>query len=78
MICASNENQDVELSKNQNKKKVTNLVQLMLRIGVKFLGTLKNREALPFNIEDVNVKLATKIDNKGILQCYGTRIKLEV
>ena len=29
----------LEISKNQNKDNVTNLVQLMLRMGDKFLGT---------------------------------------
>ena len=28
----------------------------MLRMGVKFLGTLKNTDAFFFHIEDVNVK----------------------
>ena len=63
----------LEISKNQNKDNVTNLVQLMLRMGVKFLGTLKNTEALPFHIEDVNVKRGSNINNKVIVQSYGTR-----
>ena len=33
----------LELAKNQNKDNVANLVQLMLRMGVKFVGTLKTR-----------------------------------
>ena len=45
----------------------------MLRMGVKFLGTLKNTEAFPFHIEDVNVKRETNINNKVIVQSYGTR-----
>ena len=46
-------------------------------MGVKFLGTLKNTEAFPFHIEDVNVKRATTINNKVIVQCYGTRSSFE-
>ena len=32
----------LNILKNQNKDNVTNLVQLLLRIGIKFLGTFKN------------------------------------
>ena len=67
----------LEISKNQNKDNVTNLVQLMLHMGVKFLGTLKNTEAFPFHIEDVNVKRETNLNNKVIVQSYGTRSAFE-
>ena len=67
----------LEISHNQNKDNVTNLIQLMLRMGVKFVGTLKNTEAFPFQIEDVNVKRDTNINNKVVVQCYGTRSSFE-
>ena len=50
----------LEIAQNQNKDNVTNLIQLMLRMGVKFLGTLKNTDAFPFQIEDINEKASDK------------------
>ena len=67
----------LEISQNQNKDNVSNLVQLMLRIGVKFLGTLKNTEAFPFQIEDVNIKREATVNNKVVVQCYGARSAFE-
>ena len=53
----------LEIAKNQNKDNVTNLIQLMLRMGVKFLGTLKNTDAFPFKIEYIIEKRETNINN---------------
>ena len=63
----------LEIAKNQNKDNVTNLKQLMLRMGVKFLGTLKNTDAFPFQIEDINEKRQTNHNNKVVVQSYGAR-----
>ena len=67
----------LEIVKNQNKDNVTNLIQIMLRMGVKFLGTLKNTEASPFHIEDFNNKHETNLNHKVIGQSFGTRSLFE-
>ena len=67
----------LEIAKNQNKDNVTNLIQIMLRMGVKFLGTLKNTEAFPFHIEDFNTKRETNLNQKVIVQSFGTRSAFE-
>ena len=45
---------------------------MMLKMGVKFLGTLKNTKAFPFHIKDVNFKRDTNVNQKVIVQSYGT------
>ena len=45
----------------------------MLRMGVTFLGTLKNTDAFPFQIEDINEKRQTNHNNKVVVQSYGAR-----
>ena len=63
----------LEIAKNQNVENVSNMVQLMLYLGVKFLGTLKNTPVFLFRLEDLNYKRMTNHNNKVVAQCYGTR-----
>ena len=46
---------------------------MMLRLGVKFLGTIKNTPTFPFHLEDVNSNCITNHNNKMVVQCFGTR-----
>ena len=43
-----------EIAKTQSGENVTNLIQLLSRLGVRFLGTLKESAALPFLVQDKN------------------------
>ena len=54
--------------------KITNLIQIMESMGVKFLGTCKDTQAFPFKIVDLNESPSTTVENgKPIVQGYGTR-----
>ena len=63
----------LEIAKNQNTKNVSNLIQFMIRFGVKFVGTVRNTPSFPFIIEDHNVKKIPTTDNKVVTQLYGIR-----
>ena len=52
---------------------MTNLVQVMEAMGVKYLGTIKNSKSFPFEIVDLNESRATTINGRPIIQAYGTR-----
>lgn len=53
---------------------MTNLIQIMQWMNVKFLGTVKDRKSFPFQFVDVN-ETGTKSHNKRlIVQTYGMRI----
>ena len=43
-----------EISKPQTGENITNLIQLLNRLGVRFLGTVKDTNALPFLVQDKN------------------------
>lgn len=63
----------LEIARNQNVDDITNIIQYMLRLGVKFLGTVKNSTAFPFFIKDMNEKKRCNHKNKVVIQSYGTR-----
>ena len=63
----------LEVAKNQNGDNITNLIQLMMRFGVRFVGTVKNTAAFPFMIHDHNLEKARTSQNKVVLQSYGIR-----
>ena len=50
------------------------MVQLMLRLSVTLLGTLKSTPAFLFHLEDLNYKRTTNHNNRVVAQYYGTRI----
>ena len=39
-------------------------------MGVKFWGALKNTDVFPFQIEGINKKRETNINNKVVVQLY--------
>ena len=45
----------------------------MMRLGVKFVGTVKNTVYFPFLIQDHNHKKTSPYDNKVDTQSYGMR-----
>ena len=61
----------LEISKAQNSDNITNLIQLMMRLGVRFVGTVKNTAAFPFVIHDHNREKTKTCQNKVVLQSYG-------
>lgn len=46
----------LDISKSQYTDNVTNRIQLMIRLGVQFVGTLKNTTSLPFLCQAHNLK----------------------
>ena len=52
---------------------ITNLIQLMMRLGIQFVGTVKNTAAFPFIIHDHNLEKTKTFQNKVVLQSYGIR-----
>ena len=65
---------DLEIVENQNVDNISDMVQLMLRIGVKLLGILKKITAFPFHLEDLSSKKMTNHSDKVVVQYYGIRI----
>ena len=63
----------LEISKNQNADNITNLIQLMMRLGVRFVGTVKNTPSFPFIIHDHNIEKIRTSQNKVVLQSYEIR-----
>ena len=63
----------LEIAKNQNADSITNLIQLMIRYGVRFVGTVKNTASFPFLIHDHNLEKKQTSQNKVVLQSYGIR-----
>ena len=63
----------LEISKKQNADNITNLIQLMMRLGVRFVGTVKNTASFPFIIHDHNIDKIRTSQNKVVLQSYGIR-----
>ena len=61
----------LEIAKNQNTDNITNLIQLMMRLGVRFVGTVKNTASFPFLIHDHNLEKTRTSQNKVVLQPYG-------
>ena len=53
--------------------KITNLIQLMEALGVKFLGTIKDSKSFPFQIVDLNDSPNTVSNGRPVVQGYGTR-----
>ena len=64
-----------EISKPQTGENITNLIQLLNRLGVRFLGTVKDTNALPFLVQDKNTTGKRIINNKAITQSYGMRTR---
>ncbi len=63
----------LELAQNQGVN-VTNLIQLMEKMGVKYLGTVKDSPSFPFQIVDLKDESSkTESNSKPILQAYGGR-----
>eukprot|EP00984_Skeletonema_dohrnii_P032459 scaffold26691_cov108-Skeletonema_dohrnii-CCMP3373.AAC.1 len=52
---------------------ITNLIQLMEKMGVKYLGTIKDSPSFPFMIVDRNEKDVKVVGRKAVIQAYGTR-----
>ena len=65
----------LEIAKPQSGENVTNLIQLLCRLGVRFLGTVKDSVALPFCVQDKNVTGKRVTNNKVITQSYGMRTR---
>ena len=63
----------LDIAKPQNSDNITNLIQLMMRLGVRFVGTVKNTAAFPFLIHDHNLEKTKTCNNKVVLQSYGIR-----
>ena len=64
-----------EISKPQTGEHITNLIQLLNRLGVRFLGTVKDTNALPFLVQDKNTTGKRMINNKAVTQSYGIRTR---
>ena len=47
------------------------VIQQLNRLGVRFLGTVKDSNVLPFHVEDKNNTGKRVINNKVITQLYG-------
>ena len=63
---------DLEFAKHQTGT-VTNLMQIMQEHGVKFLGTIKNYNAFPFEFVEVNENGKHVNNGKSVVQTLGTR-----
>ena len=62
----------LEFAKHQTGT-VTNLIQIMQERGVKFLGTIKNYNAFPFEFVEVNENGKHVNNGKSVVQNFGTR-----
>eukprot|EP00804_Cyclotella_cryptica_P030262 CCRYP_017123-RA/>CCRYP_017123-RA protein AED:0.36 eAED:0.43 QI:0/0/0/1/0/0.5/2/0/182 len=62
----------LEIAKAQNNQ-VTNLIQIMEEMNVKFLGTVKNNNAFPFQSVEVNMDGKQIVNGKVVAQTYGMR-----
>ena len=62
-------------SQSHKGENITNLIQLLNRLGVRFLGTVKDSNALPFQVHDKNITGKRIINNKAITQSYGMRTR---
>ena len=56
----------LKIAKIQNTDNVTNLIQSMIRLGVIFVGTVKNTASFPFLIQDHNLTKAPTYDNNVV------------
>ena len=61
-----------DFSKHQTGA-VTNLIQIMQEHGIKFLGTIKNSNAFPFEFVEVNENGKHVNNGKSVVQTFGTR-----
>ena len=55
---------------------VTNLIQIIQQHGVKFLGTINNSNAFPFEFVEVNENVKQVNNGKYVVQTFGTRTNL--
>jgi hypothetical protein len=62
----------LELAKEQNVD-VSNLIQIMRRLGVKFLGTIKDSFKYPFYFVEVNEDGKSQVNKRAVMQLYGMR-----
>ena len=62
----------LELARAQGVN-ITNLIQIMESLGVKFLGTIKDSKSFPFQIVDLNESSNTVVNNRTSIQGYVTR-----
>ena len=62
----------LELCQAQNEK-VTNLIQIMDGMGVKYLGTIKDSKSFPFQIVNLNDPSMPVVNGRPSIQGYGTR-----
>ena len=65
----------MELAKQQDVD-VTNLIQIMREMGVKFLGTVKDSKSYPFYFVDVNEDGEVVKNDRVIAQMYGMRTNI--
>ena len=61
-----------EIAKVQNNQ-VTNLIEIMEEMNVKFQGTTKKRNAFPFQFVEVNMDGKCTVKGKVVAQTYGMR-----
>ena len=52
---------------------MTNLIQIMKSMKVKYLGTIKDSNCFPFHIVELNENSSTVINGRPVVQGYGTR-----
>ena len=64
---------DLEITKNITREEITNQIQTMIHISVKFFGTIKHLYYLPFTIEQYNESKKPNVCNNSIVQLYGIR-----
>ena len=62
----------LELAQIQGVK-MSNLIQVMESMGVKFLGTIKESKSFPFQIVDLKESNAAVVNGRPVLQAYGDR-----
>ena len=62
----------LETAKSQSGQ-VTNLVQIIEEMSVKFLGTIKNNCCFPFQFVDINLDGKIVVYGKVVAQTYGMR-----
>ena len=62
----------LELAKQQNVD-VSNLIQIMRSLGVKFLGTIKDSFKYAFYFVEVNEDGKSEINKRAVMQLYGMR-----
>mmetsp|Transcript_56501 Transcript_56501/g.120008 ORF Transcript_56501/g.120008 Transcript_56501/m.120008 type:complete len:178 (+) Transcript_56501:1161-1694(+) len=52
---------------------VSNIIQILRDMGVKFLGTIKDSFKYPFYFVEVNEEGKTAVNNRAVVQTYGMR-----